>query len=178
MAFNWECEVASRHWTVLLLNTGLWWTKKVRDCFGSPRWLEVFKDTLVSTARMVARHSHPRRRVFYSTTPLPHTNCANHQRPVADYFDEVYDAELDKFQWIHVAFLDGIAASAFRRHVPEVTILNLAAMASLRPDGHARAVGNEDCVHYCRPGPVDGMSGELVRTLHAVRSSEEGQQKG
>ena len=65
-------------------------------------------------------------------------------------YDET--SPLNKFEWYRIPSRDIVSIAHFRELLPQMEILDVAPMTSLRPDGH-RAPG--DCLHYFLPSVVD-----------------------
>lgn len=95
-------------------------------------------------------------RLFWRSTVVAHADCANATGPVdmphALHGNPFYNTDEIMLQSQQIV-------EPMLRLSPllNVTFLNIGEFTLMRPDGH-RVVGhrgNEDCLHYCEPGPTD-----------------------
>lgn len=107
-----------------------------------------FTRRLIQTMEVI-RETAPDSVVIYRSSFIGHPFCNDAKGPLEQHLS---DAELKRlpFGWSETKRRNAIAKAVVE--AAGGLYLDLASMIDLRPDGH---VGNQDCLRYCIPGPLD-----------------------
>eukprot|EP01036_Dinobryon_divergens_P023309 gene23309-31639_t len=100
-------------------------------------------------------------RATYNTTfvwvsqSYGHLHCETFKEPISEFVPigpEEFTA--DKYLWRNFPHFDNMSKDL--AHIHNLGLLDIS-MLRLRPDGHKadRIAGQEDCLHWCFPGPLD-----------------------
>ena len=110
-------------------------------------------------------HKKPER-LFWRSTNVAHANCASATSPLTNlqsssntsFTDATKSVILEKYNTQEILWQDAyIVKPRILSKLPKTTFLQIEETTLLRPDGHRVEgfKGQEDCLHYCEPGPVD-----------------------
>jgi hypothetical protein len=116
------------------------------------------RDSAVYFASLM-RHSN--KTFIFRTTPTGHPYCSfgdvasvepifSHDCVRYVLFNE--SSAFNEYLWYKIPSRDQETVRIFRKYIPDMLVLDVVPMTSLRPDGH-RAPG--DCLHYYLPSAVD-----------------------
>jgi GDSL/SGNH-like Acyl-Esterase family found in Pmr5 and Cas1p len=105
-------------------------------------------------------------RLFWRSTNVAHANCGRATGPLqslssssnTSFTDATKSVILDKYNTQEILWQDAyIVKPRLLSKLPKTTLLQIEETTLQRPDGHRVEgfKGQEDCLHYCEPGPVD-----------------------
>ncbi|KAI9301900.1 hypothetical protein BJ944DRAFT_270773 [Cunninghamella echinulata] len=121
--------------------------------------IESDEDFITSLIRTMAhiRKTTPETLIIYRSSPIGHPYCNDANAPLTQPLTEEEWKRLP-YGWSELERRNQIAKSI----VEEAggIFIDLAALVNVRPDGH---VGNQDCIRYCIPGPLDSWMDVLYQ---------------
>eukprot|EP01018_Ginkgo_biloba_P011967 Gb_31174 [translate_table: standard] len=107
---------------------------------------------------------HPNLLVFFRNTPPGHVNCSTYRAPISQR--QQLKGENDQWHWGEFQRQNDLAKKIVE--AAEYVYMDVDAMLSIRPDGHTN---ENDCLHYCLPGPLDAVIESFYNILKLLRTT-------
>ncbi len=101
-------------------------------------------------------------KMYWKTQNAGHANCQAYHKPVPS-FGPFY-SEPDYYHWNIYPEFDAVSRNRSREN--NMTLIDVSPLY-LRPDAHpSNHSAKVDCLHFCRPGPLDFTSNIMLTMLH------------
>ena len=155
---------------IILINKG----SHIHEVEEYEKFVEVTTESAIALGTYI--NGSTSRYLIFRTTSQPHPYCSltdtADTRDVLSYDDVRYveydeTSPFNQHEWYKIPSRDRHSIEIYKKHVPTMTVLDVAPMTSVRKDGH-RAPG--DCLHYFMPSVVDNWVGMFLHHMIEILS--------
>lgn len=112
---------------------------------------------------------------LYRSSNMAHLNCDDHKVPDNVLHLPAAHPYHIRWWWDRFPYQNSIWHDYIAKHQPGKVFMNIMPMVSKRPDQHP--INEDDCLHYCLPGPTDTwvvLTHSVLRLIDDLAASDAG----